>query len=256
MKKEDFVEYSTLHANKTSNVRINPFWENSGVSRVEDKVAQNFSAIIQLLQNNILGGGPDALCSKEEFLLVFNFQPVIAGIYGLDCIVKSTKDIADLTSSTFERSISLIVEASSGEVMNGAMLYQRTNPGEKYITAEVPRSYGCYFKFIDVNTSYKNLDMTVEVGSEKISPLNMTTTTTSAWNFISDGNNLFNKAMLFCYSLLWKKSDKSLDTKIVKKDEVADEVDTKNIKRLREDNVCNNELNIKQPIEKKQKINM
>lgn len=158
MKKEDFVAYATFHANQTSNVRILPVWDSSGVARVDDTVAGNFAAIIKLLQNNIHTGGPAALCSQKEFLLIYNFQPVEEGFFSIDIIVKPIKDIEDLRTHTCDlvETLDLVVDQSSTEVMNGSMYCRKFYPEDAYAKPVVPQSYGYYCDFIDIETSYKN----------------------------------------------------------------------------------------------------
>jgi len=155
LKRQDFVKRTSSYSKHTENVYISDNWDYSGVSSVEENVRLNFPAIMELLQNNIDSALENALCKKNQFLLIYNFQPVTTTkkgkYYSIDILVKPIEHTQDLGTKSQENKylkLSLVV-SPSGEVINEFLFLQQEFPEDSLEEKQVPISYGFYHLYIE-----------------------------------------------------------------------------------------------------------
>lgn len=149
MKVKEFKDLAEKSAGQTTNVRIYQDWGNCGVARVPDDVAKKIPAIIALLQANIHKG---LLCNKEEqYLLIYNFQPLGQHYYSLDILLKPKEKIEETDKLLGGTTLQLVVNGHTGEVINNAKAWSEiikieTGEDENYGDAskEAHISYGNY----------------------------------------------------------------------------------------------------------------
>lgn len=167
--RKEFVKRTSSYSHKTKNVCISHDWDYSGVSSVDKSVRLGFPAIMELLQDNINGGHNNALCQKNQFLLIYNFQPLYkndeGGTYcSIDMLVKPTEDDSrDLSIKSQEKKypqLGLVV-SPEGEVMNESLFFQQAYPDDYELQEEqVPTSYGFYSKYMDMITHKETKEKT------------------------------------------------------------------------------------------------
>jgi hypothetical protein len=172
MKSSEFIALLTAYTNNTTNIRaFNRPWEISSEQTLAT-IANNIGRVVSLLQDHV---NHNVFCKKnEECLLIYNGEEVSTSTtttlyWTLNIIIKPLADI-DTTSSLTGKSLQLIINDTTGEVMNlskGMLDTQLTTSKDTDWEGEnAPISYGyyhayrapCCFVAISSYRSFKNLD--------------------------------------------------------------------------------------------------
>jgi hypothetical protein len=118
MNNSDFQKLLAGHADKTSNIRAAASFVFSGVNRIPDDIVTKIGGVVSLLQQQVNKGH---LCEKDEYLLIYNFQPLYITdenyFCSLDIVVRPAEKINELNNSS-GRPLQLVINGTTGEVMN------------------------------------------------------------------------------------------------------------------------------------------
>jgi hypothetical protein len=151
MGNEEFQKLLAEHANKTSNIRGASF-THSGVNRIPDEIVKKIGSIVSLIQAQIDKGMFATVCKKDEYLLIYNFQPLVTSpnyLCSLDMAVKPIQQINDLSNSG-RKLLQLVIDGTTGDVMNntaGMMAMGIMGNEEEEEEEEPPISHGNYHEY-------------------------------------------------------------------------------------------------------------
>jgi len=151
MEKKEFRDLLARCAETTQNIRVFNDWRYSGVYRVSDEITAKIDCLVTLLQAKVDEG---YFCKKDEYLLIYNFQPLFMSdetcLCSLDMVIKPLKEINELGNNN-GKPLQLVVNGTTGEVGNNAyglavIMDEATEEVEEEleIEGEKPFVYGNY----------------------------------------------------------------------------------------------------------------
>jgi hypothetical protein len=145
MNNSDFQKLLAEQADKTPNIRAAASFAFSGVNRIPEEIVTKIGSVVSLLQSQVNKG---CFCNKDEYLLVYNFQPLLIEdenyFCSLDMVVKPTEKMNELNNSS-GKPLQLVINGTTGEVMNNvAGMAAMGIPDEEEQEEELPAIYGNY----------------------------------------------------------------------------------------------------------------